>query len=423
METRDIIIGVGLAGLIALLGVTAFTILSEDTMPDYEYLEYVPIEDFGDVDAVSGCAEVAEVAGKRYLRMADVGEFAVYGGGKSRTFTVGPARIDLFLLTGQSNSCYYTSPQFWPDGSGTVPEHDPGESPLEPGTAFYLGVPEYSGTLGGVATSSNLARSGVVDMTAPDGSIRLSQTYPVLMYDWIKETGHRVMVINSGIGGRAISTFMDGGQCYNWTMQVVQRAAEVLDPEHFDYTPVAVLWSQGEADKTTPVAAYEERLETLIGYFTGGVFGIAFPVMLSSLPTYFNQDHPFNSSQAQENVASYDERFRIASYLPKYLPYDAYQPWFRDGVHHYTQLMYDWMGEAFAREAAKAAGFQPVTETIAYVPDAVEGQASLLAYGTSGTAYAIEVTWEDGEATVVMTPSGTSMSPSVAIIAQEVQEP
>lgn len=392
MELRNLILSMLFLVLALFAGIHAIGAFTDGgSSPEYEYLDMVPLSDFGQPDAMAGCCEVVDYMGVPYVLMTGVGEIKAVHGARETTYAVGKASFDLFLFTGQSNSLYYTDPQYY--GS---------PSPLPPGVAFYLGTEGVTvddsrdGRSTPLARPSNISGCGLVDITAPDGSVRVAGSYPAFMYDYWKATGHRILVVNSGIGGNSISSFYSmAGESSRWTVQVLDRTMEVCSGL-CDLKPVAVLWSQGEADIRRTVEWYEQRLETVVDRFCDGTYGTAFPHVLSTLPKHHGWESPIVPAQAQMDYAEEDPRFVIASKLPLYLPDDVSG---REGDPiHYTQTVYGWMGEAFARSAASAMGSSPGPETLAYCPPVGE-VASLpsmaTAYGTSGDPVEAPVLWGD----------------------------
>ncbi len=391
MRTASIVLLIVSIVLAMTAGVIAYGALtSGDYSPDYEYMDMVPLSDFGDPDEMTGCCEVVDFMGTPYVRMTGVGEINAVCGSETKTYMVGKAHLDLFLFTGQSNAYYYSSPD----------QYD-GESPLPPGVAFYLGTEDVpSGSEGRAATalagSSTLAESSFVDITALDGSVRVAGSYPELMRGYWEATGHRMLVVNSGISAHSISSFCsDSGDCSKWTVNVLDKTKNLAE-DVCELNPVAVLWSHGETDYTQTADWYKTRLEAVANKFYDGTYGISFPNMITTLPKCPRAESPTTVALAQMEYAAEDPNFIIASTLPTVLPNSV--SGHPDDLFHYTQQVYDWMGEAFSKAATRIVCDVIVAEKVVYCPSLGEVESlprMVTAYGVSGAKVLFPVLWDD----------------------------
>lgn len=383
MEVRDVLIPICVIALIAFMGVFAFEHWPQDVPEQqeqsYELYQCIPLSNFGEDPQVSGAGEVVEIGGEPYVRMTSIGTLVA----DDRAYAVGPARLDLVVLSGQSNSVFYTSPSYYP-----------GPSPVAPGTAFVLGNPDLaSGTLAGLMTPETVDMCGLMDFVDDQGGVRVSQMYPAFLHAYVQETGHRVLVVNTGIGGQGIASWDRGEQCDLWMTQALEKAKEIEEGGTVELSPTVVLWAQGETDRFRTQEYYEEKLEDLIGRLTGDYYPYSFPQMTSVIPRFAGHgpDDMITSALAQIAVAETVPSFTVATVLPPRLPSDLY----RDSVH-WQQAPYGWFGEALGRQYAIDNGLGTVAETIVYCEDL--GEVSelpymLTAYGTSGEGYEILVNW------------------------------
>jgi len=391
MRTTEIVISIAVLVLALAAGIVGYSVLtSGDYSPDYEYLDMVPLSDFGNPDEMTGCCEVVDFMGTPYVRMTGVGEINAVNGSETKTYMVGKAHLDLFLFTGQSNSYYYSSPDQY-DGS----------SPLPPGVAFYLGTEDVSGgsegrTATALASSSTLAESVFADITALDGSVRVAGSYPELMKGYWEATGHRMLVVNSGISARSITSFYsDSGECSKWTVEILEKTTELAE-DVCELNPVAVLWSHGETDYTQTADWYKTRLEAVANKFYNGTYGVSFSKMITTLPKSPRAESPTSTALAQMEYAAEDPDFIIASTLPTVLPTSV--SGHPGDAFHYTQQVYDWMGEAFSKAAAKVVCNAKVAETVVYCPPLGEVDSLpvfVTAYGVSGVKVLFPVIWHD----------------------------
>lgn len=415
---RDTLIPMLLLALAVFLAAAALNLWPEewggaapDDPPDFELYDCVPVSDLDNPATASGAGEIVTIGGEDYVRMTAIGDLVLKSrSGRATTYTVGPAEMDLVLLTGQSNSVYFTSPQYVQ-----------GNSPVAPGKAFYLGTEEGSGTLAGLADRSDVWSSGIVDMVAEDGASRVAQMYPAFMSGYVKETGHRVLVVNSGIGGRGIASWDPNAVCDLWTETVLDRVQQLASDGSVVLKPVAVLWSQGESDADETEEYYLERLQKLVERLSGGAYAYSFPEVLSVLPRHPDHAGEINPALAQTAFAEDSEVFSIASTLP--LLFSSEQT--RDGIH-YTQEAYGWLGEAFAREAAMRSSVPPAVQTIVLAESPGEVSdlpGTVTAYGTSGEAFGLSAEWTEDSpgiysATLSGNPLGTAISPELSVEAE-----
>lgn len=383
MAVRDVLIPICLLALVVFLGVYAFEHWPQD-VPEpqeesFECYQCIPASRLGSPSEVSGAGELAEIGGTLYVRMTDVGTLLADG----RSYQVGPAHLDLVVLSGQSNAVFYTSPSYYP-----------GQSPVAPGTAFVLGNPDLaSGTLAGLMTPETVDLCGLMDFVSDSGEVRVSQMYPAFLSAYVQETGHRVLVVNTGIGGKAIANWDEGGECDLWMTRALEKAREIEQGGTVVLNPTGVLWAQGESDRSRTQAYYEEKLTGLLDRLEGDYYPYSFPRMTSVIPRYpgYGPDDMITPALAQIALATTDPAFSVATVLPPRLPSDLY----RDSVH-WQQEPYSWFGEALGRQMALDMGLGTVSETIVFCEDL--GTVSELplvvsAYGTSGAEFELVVNW------------------------------
>lgn len=245
--------------------------------------------------------------------------------------------------------------------------------------------------------------------------------YPELCRAWFSESGGRILVLNTGIGGQAIREWdIPTGRCSAWMTTALDYLKKAVGEDgRIVVEPLAVLWSQGESDYSRTEEYYEERFEALVENFRTGAWGYSFPNVLTSLPRSPNVDGVIAPALAQMSVAEENEDVIVATSLPLHFTREQT----RDGIH-YTQEAYGWIGEAFGRSLAEISGLKEIKETIvlaeslgtvAELPDMVT------AWGTSGAAYELTATWteSDGVWTAELSgnPIGTRIMPGLAATA------
>lgn len=352
-----------------------------------EYLDCVPLASFGDVETIDGPGEIVSIGGTDYVRLTDVGTLSVRTLTGSATYTVGPAHFKLLLISGQSNAVFFTSPSYFT-----------AEGFIAPGKAFFFGTETSENeTRGGAATPETVGVSEILDLVAPDGRMRMSQMYPEICRTWLSESGGRILVLNTGVGGQAIKEWdIPTGRCSAWMTTAVEYLKKAADEDgRIVIEPLAVLWSQGESDYSRTEEYYAERFEILVDNFRTGAWGYSFPTVLTSLPRSPNVDGVIAPALAQMSVAEEDEDVVIATTLP--LHFTSEQT--RDGIH-YTQQAYGWIGEAFGRSLAMISGLTQAKETIVLTESlgtVAELPETVTAWGTSGAAYELAASWTESE--------------------------
>lgn len=374
-----------------------------------EYLDCKPLADFGDVETVSGPGEIFSFDGQDWIRFTDVGELHVKTSSGSKTYTIGNAHLGLVLLTGQSNAVYYTNPSYFPTAYA-----------IEPGKAFIFGTEEpTAASRGCAATPQTVSDSEILDIVAHDGTLRMSQMYPAFCKDYVKESGSRILVLNTGVGGKAIKEWdIPTGSCAAWMTTATDYLKKAVEEDgRIEIEPVAVLWSQGESDYQNTEEYYLERFAKLVERLEDGTWGYEFPRVLTVLPRHPGVATEITSASAQQSLAETDDTVFVASTLPLQFGADA-SDFTRDGIH-YTQTVYGWLGQAFARTLAEAQGMATVIETIVMTEDVgsvADLPATVVAYGTSGQSFELSVSWTETETAGTYTgelsgnPSGTAIA-------------
>lgn len=391
------------AVIVLLVAVMIIGSMASSIDNEFELYECEPLSTFGSEVTIEGdCVETVTIGGTEYVRMTDLGTFTVTSGETSKEYTVTKAKMDLIVWAGQSNSMTYTNPTYY-DGEATI----------EPGKGFYLGSTTADSYFAGITREETYSTATVCDIVSADGTMNVAQMYPAFYGDYYKETGHRLITANTGIGGMWISTWDDGGRSDLFFKAVMDRLIEQCEGK-IELNPVAVLWVQGESNYESPIDLYLAHLQPLLEKMEDGYYGFEFPYITASLPRVDMRpyDDMIPSALAQIQEAEDDPQFSIATSIA----YRATEAQYRDGLH-FTQEYYGWVGEAFARQLAELTGHTPVSETIvlteqigAYetLPSTVTG------YGTSGEGYSLKATWSSTgsgtySATLSNAPRGTTI--------------
>ena len=232
--------------------------------------------------------------GKVYASGCGLAEVTLEGGEKAYVM-VHPSPINLLFLTGQSNGSGD------PPSAGTYAENEYQD--------YFIRSPEtmayYSWTGQNLSIDNankfvptNLVWNTCNTISAGCDPRVLTQTnvggfknYSVcagLAYEWIKQTGERVWIVNASHGGQPIHCFKpseDGkivDNDYYQAITVFKLALETLykevDAGHFTLNHMAYYWFQGEGDSTNTYDYYykafaemHEAIQKDVVYNHGGV--------------------------------------------------------------------------------------------------------------------------------------------------------
>ncbi|MBQ5672206.1 MAG: hypothetical protein IIV43_07610, partial [Oscillospiraceae bacterium] len=84
-----------------------------------------------------------------------------------------------------------------------------------------------------------------------------------IAYEWNRQTGDKVWVVNMGYGGSSINAWQKGGTHYNATMTVFGCVTDTLRKEiaagHFTLNHMGYFWCQGCADETQTAQWYTDK--------------------------------------------------------------------------------------------------------------------------------------------------------------------
>ncbi len=282
-------------------------------------------------------AEVDNLGNIKIVGVSDNGAVITATDGKTEeelviTRTI-RAPLSVYLMTGQSNASYY----YAEPALATV---------TKPGTSYH-----YSELIGGVKICSMNNEEGAMAR----GNIEASLCKT--LYDL---TGEKTLVVNAGVSGRKMETFLPTqGGSYKYINQVWQIIQRYLNDEEFqnkyevrirDY-----IWAQGESDSKTDMAIYKSDFMKLHQMLTGQDYGFQNAFIVKVRSKYKN------SAEAQEQLASENNDIAIATRSSEHFTVENGKMRFDD--LHYSQIGDNLLGEETAKSIAKARieGIQAVT--------------------------------------------------------------
>ena len=227
-----------------------------------------------------------------------IGTAKVVIGDKLHEVTVEPAPISLFLLIGQSNMAGAEG-----DKTKSVINAD-GQvySTFGSQSTSYHGVGGFAAGM----TESNAtsfvasALAGEYSTVAVNGSTTNMNAYPLyaltaaglgkhgidsgFAYEWTRNTGEKVWLVNAAEGGTSINTWVPGKTNYKEAVALFRAAQQTLGKEiaagHYTLSYMGYLWCQGCADRIQTADWYinkfttmHEQLKQDLSYDFGGTTG------------------------------------------------------------------------------------------------------------------------------------------------------
>lgn len=258
---------VGLTVMITLVAVLLVPAIegvddSPSLPPKWQYDDYYEMED---LDSASGSLEIITLGDKEYLHVKSIGDGTYTKGGETFSVTTTKANLDVFVIGGQSNAQY----NIW--GTGELPDTDPVPAP---GTAYYYGTSTHP------ISTGNTTQAAAYDPTLYDiyssvnssGENLLGNIDGPFSARYYAGSGHKVLTINTGVGGSSISKWVTGGVCYNHAKSVFEDAMDKVDTDLFEISVKSLLWIQGEADAYMSVDTYISDFMKLYGNVTSNSF-------------------------------------------------------------------------------------------------------------------------------------------------------
>lgn len=247
MKLYPIIIG----GVIAVVLISAILIPITNDSPSKGGWVYDDYQKCPADTVVSGAFETVLFDGETYIHAKDVGKGVING----KTYSVSKADLSVFLLWGQSNSMYLNAD----------PEQVNAEfEPLESTRAYFYGISNDSDYRPIISWKSGTTavypeNGQFLSMTSPDGKFLIGNIEAPFAAIYAENPeGFRPYIINAGVGGMSLQSFLPG-TIYNTNIHNIWTSAlSKIDTSKFNVRPTAWIMSQGEANAGTPPAKYLE---------------------------------------------------------------------------------------------------------------------------------------------------------------------
>ncbi|MGP1570466.1 MAG: sialate O-acetylesterase [Eubacteriales bacterium] len=234
------------------------------------------------------------------------------------------APLSVYMLTGQSNGAYY-----YPE-----PEN---AAVTRPGTAYH-----YSELASGIRIESMNSEAGTMDR----GNIE-----PALAKELYSRMGEKVLVVNSGVSGQKIETFVPiQGVSYQNIDRVWQIVCRNLDDKDFkskyEVRLRSYIWVQGESDPTTDVAIYKSDFMKLHQMLRSSDYGFDYGFIVKVREKYKN------AALAQEDLTIENEDIAMATRQTE--TFSVKDGTMRSDDTHYSQMGDNIIGEDTAKTIVKA---------------------------------------------------------------------
>lgn len=234
------------------------------------------------------------------------------------------APLSVYMLTGQSNAAYYYVD---PSVATTTKE----------GTAYH-----YSELAGGVKIHPMNSLQG--DMSRGNIEAALAR----LLYDLM---GEKVLIINSGVSGQKMETFVPvQGESYKNIDRVWQIVQRFIQDEEFqskyEVRLRSYIWAQGESDPNTEVSAYKNDYLKLHQILVSKDYGFDYGFVIKV------RDKFTNSAIAQEELVQENDDIIMATRASSSFSVENGKMRFDD--LHYSQAGDNLLGTETAKSIAKA---------------------------------------------------------------------
>lgn len=176
--------------------------------------------------------------------------------------TEGPAENDnlnVYVLAGQSNSAYYNA-------DVTVANENPA---IKNDFAFYYGTSESPiecGTIVDMDYDTTFESYGIYSMTDSDGNFRIGNIEAPFASTFVNETNQKCLIINTGIGGVSIDSYVPGSVGFTYATDVIEDALSKI-PDTYNVIKRGVLWVQGESNNAMQITRYIGQFESMFNGF------------------------------------------------------------------------------------------------------------------------------------------------------------
>lgn len=163
--------------------------------------------------------------------------------------------LNVFVLAGQSNAAYYN------ENISVANEN----TPIKNDFAYYYGTedaPINCGVINDLQYDTTLESYGVYSMTDTDGVFRIGNIEAPFASYFVNETNQKVLIINTGIGGVSIASYVPGTVGFEYAKKIIADALTKI-PDGLNPVLKGVMWVQGESNAAYPVNTYIQNFESI----------------------------------------------------------------------------------------------------------------------------------------------------------------
>ena len=249
-------------------------------------------------------------------------------------------KLDVLIVGGQSNT--YATSQIDAGTATPVPVS---------GTGYYFGTesaPTY-------ASSISLADCEMRDLNK-GGSAAIGGVYPAFAAKYVEETGRKIYLIDTGLSGQTVYTFLPGSVNWQYVADVIAAGIAAI-PSDYDVNVLGYLWIQGEGDSSTVTTTYETRMIQLHEAYNDGRLVVNLPTcFIVKVRDTIESGTVCNAAPAQTYLAEHVDGFVMATTLADTFTVDNGMVGSDD--LHYTQVGCNALG---ASAAETVSDYAPTT--------------------------------------------------------------
>ena len=170
--------------------------------------------------------------------------------------------IDVYIITGQSNSGYFNY------NVSVANEELPH---IGQDKAYYYGTssmpPQYGLPPSTITPDPTYASYDIYDMVDSSGNFIIGGNEAPFASKYVNETGRRVALINTGIGGQSITDMQPGQVGNTYNQEVISHAYADLEAKGFKINACALLFFQGETDANMSISEYKAYFKTMLASY------------------------------------------------------------------------------------------------------------------------------------------------------------
>lgn len=259
MKAVCTIIGIVAFVIVGAVAITMVEQAVDDVDPEWSYDDYRVVEN---AVSVSGVLEMVETHLGSTIHAKDVGEGTIqYADGSTESVSVHRAKLDVYLITGQSNAAYRAVD---PSAAKPLPHL---------GTAYAWMLED--GLYGQFNTDEAPEMRPMVNL---DGTAATGDKAPSFAATVNSITGHKTYWICGAWTNMSIINYNPTNNASKWVYMkdVVNEAMDAVDRSKFDVKTCSWMWIQGEKDSDMSVEEYYDRFVTLNDAILSGELGYKF---------------------------------------------------------------------------------------------------------------------------------------------------